>query len=267
MPDTNLQILIATYGEAGLRRTASMSLPKVAGVEYIVSCQIGDGAAPEIPDALCRSDIRVMMTPGRGLCANRNALLAVADAEYMLIADDDMCYTEERLVALCEDLSRDPVDIRTYRIEGAGSKVYPAERLCLDKAAPRGYYPSSVEIALRTDAVKRSGLCFCELFGIGAPRLGCGEEDILLWNARRLGLHIEYVPLTIGLHTGGPSTGQRPPTPEIWRARGAVLFLTRGCTWWMRIARQALRAHSMSALRLMLAGAGYARRHRKDIAL
>lgn len=260
-----LQVLIATYGDDGLRRTASMSLPAIDGVSYLVSCQIGEGAAPAVPTALQRPDIRVIMTEGRGLCANRNRLLEAADAEYVLTADDDMSYTEGQLRAALDNLGE--VDITTFRIEGAGDKIYPTSRMDLTHGMPRGYCPSSVEIALRMDAVRRSGLHFCTLFGIGAPVLGCGEEDILIWNARRLGMSIEYVPTVIGRHMGGPSTGQRTPTPAVWRARGAVLHLTHPYSGWLRIVRQALRAHSLEALRLMMAGAVYAVRHRSLIEL
>lgn len=260
-----LQVLIATYGDDGLRRTASMSLPAIDGVSYLVSCQTGEDATPPIPQGLQRPDIRVIMTPGRGLCANRNRLLEAADAEYVLTADDDMSYTEAQLRAALNSLGE--ADITTFRIEGAGDKIYPTSRMDLGHGMPRGYCPSSVEIALRMDAVRRSGLHFCTLFGIGAPVLGCGEEDILIWNARRLGLSIEYVPAVIGRHMGGPSTGQRTPTPAVWRARGAVLLLTHPYSGWLRIVRQALRAHSLEALRLMMAGAVYAVRHRSLIEL
>ena len=186
-----LQVLIATYGDKGLRRTASMSLPVIDGVSYLVSCQTGEDAAPTVPADLQRPDIRVIMTQGRGLCANRNRLLEAADAEYVLTADDDMSYTEAQLRAALDNLGE--ADITTFRIEGAGDKSYPKSRLSLVHGMPRGYCPSSVEIALRMEAVRRSGLHFCTLFGIGAPALGCGEEDILIWNARRLGLSIEYI--------------------------------------------------------------------------
>lgn len=260
-----LQVLIATYGVNGLRRTASMSLPVIDGVSYLVSCQTGEDAAPPVPQGLQRPDIRVIMTPGRGLCANRNRLLEAADAEYVLTADDDMSYTEAQLRAALNSLGE--ADITAFRIEGAGNKPYPASPINLGQGTPRGYCPSSVEIALRMDAIRRSGLHFCTLFGIGAPVLGCGEEDILIWNARRLGLRIEYKPIVIGRHTGGPSTGQRTPTPAVWRARGAVLRLTHPYSGWMRIVRQAMRARSFAALRMMAAGAVYAVRHRGQIEL
>ncbi len=260
-----LQVLIATYGDNGLRRTASMSLPVIEGVSYLVSCQTGEDATPEVPEALQRPDIRVIMTEGRGLCANRNRLLEAADAEYVLTADDDMSYTEAQLRAAIDSLGE--ADITAFRIEGAQNKSYPTSRMNLGHGLPRGYCPSSVEIALRLDAVRRTGLHFCTLFGIGAPALGCGEEDILIWNARRLGLRIEYIPVVIGRHTGGPSTGQRAPTPAVWRARGAVLHLTHPYSGWLRIVRQAVRARSIAALRLMAAGAAYAVRHRSIIRL
>lgn len=176
-----------------------------------------------------------------------------------------MSYTEAQLRAALNSLGE--ADITAFRIEGAGDKPYPASPINLGQGTPRGYCPSSVEIALRMDAIRRSGLHFCTLFGIGAPVLGCGEEDILIWNARRLGLRIEYKPIVIGRHTGGPSTGQRTPTPAVWRARGAVLRLTHPYNGWMRIVRQAMRARSFAALRMMAAGAVYAVRHRGQIEL
>ncbi len=257
-----LQILIATLGEEGLQRLSTMSLPEIPGVKYLVSCQTGrDEPMPDVPYFFIRRhDIDMIFPPGRGLSANRNILLRAATGDYLLIADDDMSYTEEQLKALLDDLEKNErKGIIAYRVDGAGDKKYPAHAMSLDRKMPRGYSPSSVELVIKLDTIKYNYLIFCQLFGIGSPILGCGEEDVFLWNARRINVHIEYVPLTIGTHTGGLSTGQRPPTRPVWRARGAVLYLTHPRTWRLRILRQAMRAKSLEAMRLMFYGAEYTR--------
>ena len=69
-----LQVLISTYGRAGIDRTAALRLPEVKEAGYLVGWQRGGDNGP-VPQALIRPDMIVVESDTRGLAANRNMLL------------------------------------------------------------------------------------------------------------------------------------------------------------------------------------------------
>lgn len=136
----DLQVLIATYGKAGMERLARSALagalPPTAGVSYLISCQTGrrvdsmaispsDPGLPAtstsgpdgfvIPESLLRDDIEVLFTPTAGLSRNRNILLAGATSPLCLIADDDLSYTSASLRDVIKTFKENPdIDIATF---------------------------------------------------------------------------------------------------------------------------------------------------------
>ena len=88
-----LEVEICTYGLDGLQRVAQMTLPPVEGVRYRICMQNPDCAAVELPEALRRPDVDFFQHPTRGLSVNRNVALDRAEADIILIADDDLHYT------------------------------------------------------------------------------------------------------------------------------------------------------------------------------
>ena len=73
-----LQVLISTYGRAGIDRTAALRLPEVKEAGYLVGWQRGGDNGP-VPQALIRPDMIVVESDTRGLAANRNMLLRRAE--------------------------------------------------------------------------------------------------------------------------------------------------------------------------------------------
>ncbi|MDE6416058.1 MAG: glycosyltransferase family 2 protein [Duncaniella sp.] len=96
---TTLEVLIPTHKPDGIRRVEAMNLPEIDGVGYVVSWQnYGDGV---IPDALAsRSDVKIVKCDRPGVSVNRNNALDNASADILLIGDDDLIYTAERLDAV-----------------------------------------------------------------------------------------------------------------------------------------------------------------------
>ena len=263
-------MLVATLGGGGLRRFAESDPPEVPGVAYLVSCQHpGSEPLPEIPAGLSgRPDIRVIFTPTRGLSVNRNNLFDYASAPLFLIADDDLTYDAHALAAVVTAFDTIPrADLMTFRYSGPSLKRYPPDGHSLDRPW-KNYYVSSIEIGGRLEAVRRTGLRFTPLAGIGAPVLTAGEEAFFIRSALRHGLRVIHCAITVAAHPAQP-TGLRRATPGFLKSRGAVIAVTHPLTAALRIPWRAWADRRAVAplrhLTHMTAGALYALTHLRHL--
>ena len=93
------------------------------------------------------------------------------------------------------------------------------------KDTPKGYWYNSQEIAFR----KSSHLpLFDTRFGINSPKLGCGEEEVFLWQAHEQGLSVRYFPEVIVETDATTSRYQFYTDKRMQRAKGAVLCIMHG---------------------------------------
>lgn len=236
-----LEVLICTCREDGIERVAQMNLPNVEGVKYLVSWQLPQRQFPvELPTALRRKDVAVYVTDSIGLSRNRNHALSHSTADVCLIADDDLSYTAERLSAVKSVFERDDaLDIATFMYECAeDEKIYPNEECDLRKMR-KGWYLTSFELAFRRNKI--GDLRFNELFGLGAPRLDAGEENVFLYSALKRGLNGRFFPIEITRHKG-PTTGiSRVAEPRVLMSKGAYIYVAHRPTAVLRIILNAWR--------------------------
>lgn len=250
---TQLQVMICTFGADGIRRVAETAHPRVDGVEYLVSWQTAGMHSPVVPLSLReRPDFTVIATPTRGLSINRNNALSHATAPLLLVSDDDVVYTADRLKRVIAAFDRNPTDgFICFMFESAvAGKSYPAKEFSFDQAIPRGYYTSSIEIALRSEALSKSGVRFDERFGLGA-RFGSGEEEILIADLLRAGIKGRFVPETIARHDDMTTGPRRADTDEAVRTKGAVFRRIHPYTWPLRMIAHALRLKNGNRLRYL----------------
>lgn len=233
-----LQVLISTHGEEGIRRVAESIHPVVEGVEYLVSWQASDRA--EIPNELLRDDFRIYRTDTIGLSSNRNHSLSKATAPLLLISDDDVSYPEKGLESVIMAFrEHQDVDIMTFKFESREvSKYYPTSSLPLDKA-PKGYFVSSIEIALRREVVK-GRVWFNENFGIGAC-FSSGEEDIFIKDCLDAGMQGLYMPQVIAVHDNATTSTRNLMLPQRPFTKGAVFIRLHPSDWFLRMMAHALR--------------------------
>lgn len=233
-----LEVMICTYGDEGIKRVASSSHPATEGVRYLVSWQTDSDSM--LPETLRRPDFRIIRTPSKGISANRNFALANAKAPFLLISDDDVDYTEEGLKKVIEAFRSHPeADIIAFRFECALSeKPYPEVPVSL-ATPPKGYFVSSIEIALRKDSVKGK-IWFNENFGIGAM-FPSGEEDIFLRDCLDLGLYGIFIPATIARHEGPTTAEYNVMLPSRPQAKGAVFLRLHPTDWPLRLLTHAIR--------------------------
>lgn len=272
-----LTVAIATFGPDGGRRVAAMKLPRVAGVDYLVSWQTGEPDADadrfDIPPELAaREDVRVMMLAGRGISRNRNNLLDHARGDIFLFADDDLQYYPEAFAGVIRAFETHPdMEIALFRYDSELPKAYPEGEIPLGRRRlPKNYFPTSVEIALRRDS--RAGqLRLNEEFGLGAERFTAGEESLMMLQARRRGFNIRFIPLTLCFHPG-PTTGVRPRlAPGAILSNGVIMAMEYPLTAVLRALivscriSRAGQASFLRALRLLLSGIFYGFHHRRQL--
>ena len=195
LPPPRLQVLIATHRAPGIERVAAMALPELEGVQYIVSWQDCDGI-PEPEYFSRRRDISVRRFYHPGVSANRNNLLELATAPFVLIADDDLVYTPDSLLGALAIMENNPdTDYFSFRYSGADNKPYPEAETSL-ATLPKGFYQTAFEVGLNRSRLGRE-LRFNEYFGPGAPFFTAAEDEIFLYTARRNGLVCRYFPFTV----------------------------------------------------------------------
>lgn len=254
-----VEVLISTLGADGIRRVASMNLPQAEGVSYLVAWQRSDNV--EIPAALAeRPDIRIARNPGIGLSDNRNFALDRAMGDILVIADDDVEYTAEAFAVVRSAYTEYPgLDMALFRYRNAAGKFeksYPDTQASLCRSIPKGYYVSSIEITLRRQG-RAATLRFPEEFGIGAPRFGCGEEEIVLRRALRRGCDVRLFPDLLCTHCGD-TTGQRRVTDQrVYRGMGAAVAYTEPLKCYLRFPLMAWRGARRGTMSFFPALAGF----------
>ncbi len=266
--DITLQVLVACYARR-LEEMRPGQLPPVPGVEYIISCQNPDnldlGAAAA---RMRRRDVKVFFNPGRGLSNNRNSSLALASAPYVLIGDDDLYYRGEGLEDIIKAFDADPgLDVVTARCKTPDAGQYPASGHDLRTPFPF-YQPCSVEIALRRQAWRASGVKFSPLLGVNAPYLGAGEEDVFFHKLLKKVRGARFVDTVLCEHPGSTTGPREAATPRVLRSKGACLRIIYGnIESLLRFVVEAHRSPApfFKALGCYLQGYFYSIRHRREL--
>lgn len=242
-----LELLICTHNER-IHSASELLLPEMPQVRYLVAWQCTTPDALDMPVPQCmtdRKDVQVVRTATSGLSVNRNIAMEHATGDLLLIADDDCRYRQEQLLSVIQAYADHPeADIITFRMDdmdGALIKDYPTHPFEWT-SAPRGSYICSWEISCRN---KPTLPHFDTHFGIGAPLLGCAEEEVWMHDAVHGTPHAKalYLPITIGCTPSG-TTGTRFLEDEaVQRAKGAMIrILHKPLPAGLRIFKTALLA-------------------------
>ncbi len=221
-----------------------------------------------MPASLLRDDVQVFHLEGRGLSRNRNNCLRHASDDVCLICDDDCRYTASGLQAILDTFVSHPdTDLATFVMQNPYcSKPYPTTSIDL-KHRPKGYYPTSFEIAFRLQSVQ-GRLQFNEHFGLGAELFHCCEEEIFIHDAQSLGLHCHFYPITIVEHDHPTTDASRATTPGVLMGKGAYLYIgyrPKMLLYPWPIAWRLHKQHGVSfgyGLRYLYKGLFYILRHR-----
>lgn len=158
----------------------------------------------------------------RGLAKSRNHAMSLSSADICLISDDDLEYMSDTEGIITNAfLENKNADIITFQVQTPDGNMYK-------KYKPESYWHtrktimsvSSVEIAFRSDSIKKAGLRFDENFGLGSI-FPTGEEIIFLTDALKANLNILYVPTPIVIHPA-ESSGKNYDSISLIEAKGAM---------------------------------------------
>ena len=246
MPLT-IDILISTINQR-IHHVPQLLMSPLSGVRYIVSHQTdGNYPAPQILHD--RQDVEIFTMNGRGLSRNRNNAIAHATADIIVIADDDNRYTHQHVLNITQAYTAHPeADIICFCATDYNDnplKRYPQGTLPYTKALKQGYYPSSIELTMRRTSVQGK-IAFNTAFGLGAPQLCAGEEDVFMTDAMRMGLTCLFVNSPI-VSTSPITTGSTLLTnPQLQITKGATF---RYCYGLMPALWRAVKEAAYHALR------------------
>ncbi len=244
-----LEILICTI-DNGISNVPNLILAPIDNVSYLISWQHSQQAdqISQAPNKLQRKDIKIIHLSGRGLSRNRNNAIMHATGDICLIADDDCNYKPEYFHKILETFTSNPqVDLATFKMTPElDNKVYPDFVFNL-KTKQKRYFTSSVEIAFRRTSVQGK-LRFNELFGLGAPVLQSGEENIFIIDAVKQGLSCQYFPIVIVEHDHPTTSTTRSSNHGVIMAEGAYIYIAFPFSWIPRLLLKAKRLNPHNKL-------------------
>lgn len=243
---TELQVLIVAYGRKGIESIAGLAHPMVDGVEYIVSWQTA-GDRTDVPRTLAaRPDFRIFPSDTRGVARNRNLALDAASAPLVVLSDDDVSYTEERLRSVIRAFKEHPqADYISFRYHSSHNPLPQHDREADLRRPPKGWgIGGAFTMAFRLDPIRRHGIRFNELFGIGAE-FPSGEEDLFLHDILRAGLTAIFLPIDIVTHENDTTAMRTHSSDTFIRTKGAVFSILFPLSW---SARMLLHARRFSPL-------------------
>lgn len=157
-----ISVLVCTLNDR-IMHVPRILLPECEAVHYVVSFQYtNDMFLDMVPDELrSRKDVTLLSLSESGLCLNRNNALRACPTPYAVIADDDTHYTAALLHEIIDNFRSDEsLDIITF-----------------------GDNRLAFRISMRTPQ-------FDTRFGLGSEYLSCGEEEVILHQARTYGLKV-----------------------------------------------------------------------------
>lgn len=222
-----LEVQICTYGVEGIARVSNMKIPQLDNVCYTICFQNPLRNKYILPEPLLRDDIRILEHVSSGLSYNRNYGLERAIGDIILIADDDLNYSEDGLESVINVFNNNPLlDFATFKHSGGDNKLFPAKEFDFKHKEPKGYYLTSFELAVRKKALPKD-IRFSPQLGIGAQFYGAGEESVFLYRLKNRGLNGRFFPITIVEHPN-ITTGVRESSPSFLRAQGAWIWIRYG---------------------------------------
>lgn len=186
--------------------------------------------------------IRFISTRQRGLSKSRNMAIESSDADICILCDNDVKYHKdyEKTIISAFERNKD-ADICVFFIKRP-ERTEPVK----EQEGNLGYLMAmkifSPEIAFKKSSIK--GLRFNEKFGAGAE-YGMGEENIFLWQAKRAGLRVKYIPVEIAKTIPNESTWFKGYNDTFFRNRGAGYYEMTHCLWWVLALQFAVRKYKL----------------------
>lgn len=142
--------------------------------------------------------VKMITTDTHGVGLNRNIALLAADAEFLLLADDDVVYKDDMPQAVCAAFQENPkADVMIFGIDIVRNGEVSEHRR--NKPVKLHVWNSmkygAVRMAIRRSALLKANVQFSQLFG-GGCMYSAGEDSLFLKACFDAGLQVyshEYV--------------------------------------------------------------------------
>lgn len=143
---------------------------------------------------------RMITTTTRGVGRNRNIGLEAADGDILLLSDDDVVYRDDMPVQVLQAFADCPqADMIVFGLDMVRdgqvfeTRSEPFHRVHIWNALKYG----TCRMALRREALQKTGIRFHESFGGGCP-FSAGEDSLFLKSCLDNGLRIYAHPYVLG---------------------------------------------------------------------
>ena len=172
--------------------------------------------------------VRVINSLEKGLSKSRNLAIQNANKKICLIADDDVVYFpdfEEDIIKAFNDLKEASVITFNHQRVGADKPQKESKKSYLHTLKSL-WSVSSIEIAVKLEAIKKNGISFDEHFGLGSV-FETAEEFLFLRSSFLQNLKLYYYPSVIVSHPK-LSSGIHEGQDKLLFARAALFYKTKG---------------------------------------
>lgn len=167
--------------------------------------------------------VKMISTPTEGVGYNRNVAFLYADGEILLLADDDIKYTETYAIDVYEEFNAHPdADVVIFNVVSTNEERKQKENNATKKLHFFSRFPyGGPRIAIRKSSWERSNVWFTTLFG-GGSKYTNGEDSLFLLDLRKKGLNIYVSNKCIGEIDMNNSSWYRGANEEFYFNKGAV---------------------------------------------
>lgn len=199
-----ITVLISAF-ESGIYNLSNILLREKESITYIVIHQILNESdrleyekhvARVIAD---RKDVSYHISFQVGVAKSRNLALQLCQTKYALFTDDDVRLKENIDEIIIPQLKTH--DVVTFIAEdpetGLPLKNYPKQAMCHNRLSILKV--GTIEVAIRADKVKQTGVFFPEYLGAGSKYPVC-DEPVFLSHLMSQGLKVKFIPQTIVYH-------------------------------------------------------------------
>lgn len=188
---------------------------------------------------------RVFYRDERGVGKSRNLAIDNALGDILLFSDEDIRYRDGYAGDVLDEFNSHPeADVLLFNVE-----VCPQRRTYWNEGYKRvrwyncGRYPA-YSIALRREALQKSGIRYSELFGGGA-KYSNGEDSLFLKQCADKGLKMYSTEVVIGREEPRESTWFHGFTEKFFFDRGVLFAFLYGKTAWIWALRFVLTKKDM----------------------
>lgn len=223
----DISIAISTISH----RIERLDLAMHSGVQYVIVHQEPGMASPSFIEKLLeRPDIIYVPLNEKGLSVSRNNAIKHSTGKYILVMDDDVTFSIEKIYQLIKTMIDEEIYVATYyhkyldgRTTKINNKSYYLNKLTVAQ-------PSSIDICFNKRVLAEKNIKFDELFGLGS-KYPSGEEMIFLSDCISSGLPVKRYPLEICVHPPITSGLDFYSSPQKIAAK-AAMFSRVYKKWW-----------------------------------